>query len=319
MSRRISNSGFDDWTPDRLPDLTGKRYLITGGNTGLGFEAARMLAAQNADIVIASRNTDRSRQAVLELNPLGSGIIDTVPLDLSRLSSVHEAAAEIRRRYDSFDAIVNNAGVMQTPQAMTADGFELQFATNHLGHFLFNGLLFDLVENASGRIVAVSSIAHKRGQMHFDDLMLTANYSPTRAYCQSKLANLLYAFELYRRLNAAGSPVAAIACHPGYAASNLRRAGPRGLLRTFYAITNHIVAQSAEAGAIPLVLAAAGSEALSGGYYGPTARADMSGPVGDAEVVEAALDRDDAERLWAISERLARFNWNKVLRRQKAA
>jgi len=319
LSRHTSNSGFTDWTPDRLPDLTGKRYLITGGNTGLGFEAAKVLAAENADIVIAARNTDRSRQAVLDLNPLGSGIIDAVSLDLSSLASVRDVAEEIRRRYDSFDAIVNNAGVMQTPQMTTVDGFELQFATNHLGHFLLNGLLFDLVENASGRIVVVSSIAHKRGQMYFDDLMLTENYSPTRAYCQSKLANLLYAFELYRRLSAAGSPVSAIACHPGYSATNLQRTGPRGLLRAFYAITNRIAAQSAEAGAIPLELAAAGSEALSGAYYGPTSRADMTGPVGDAEVVEAALDRDDAERLWSISERLTGFKWDKVLRRQKAA
>lgn len=314
MARKTANSGFTNWTPDRLPDLTGKRYLITGGNAGLGFEAAKMLASKNADIIIASRNTDRAKAAVSDLASLGAGAIDAVALDLASMDSVRQAATEIRERCgDGLDAIINNAGVMQTPETRTADGFELQLATNHLGHFLLNGLLFDLVEKRAGRIVAVSSIAHKPGTIHLDDLMLTRNYSPTRAYTQSKLANLMYAFELDRRLKTAGSKVTALAAHPGYAATALQSTGPRGVLNALYKVFNPLFAQSAAAGAVPLVLAAAGSEALPGAYYGPTGIGDARGKVGDAAVAKAALDEVTAARLWEESEKLVGFDWSTVL------
>ena len=318
MAQRIANSGFNNWTPDRLPDLTGKRYLITGGNAGLGFEAARMLANENADIVIASRNPTKVQSAVADLQGLGPGRIDGVTLDLSNMQSVRRAAAEIRERFDGFDAIINNAGVMQTPEQRTADGLELQLATNHLGHFLLDGLLFDLVENRGGRVVAVASIVHKRGQMHFDDLMLSDSYRPTRAYAQSKLANLLFAFELDRRLKAVGSAVQSIACHPGYAATNLQTTGPTGAMRALYQVLNRLFAQSAKAGAVPLVLAAAGAEAKAGAYYGPTGSFDAGGPVGDAAVAEAALDQSSAARLWAASERLVGFDWSDVFKEASA-
>ncbi len=313
MAQKIADSGFADWTPDRLPDLTGKRYLITGGNTGLGFEAAQMLATRNADIVIVSRNADKARKAVSELERLGSGNVDFVVADLSSLASVRKAADEIRQRYDGLDAIINNAGVMQSPQEQTVDGYELQFATNHLGHFLLNGLLLDLVEARAGRFVPVSSMAHKRGKMHFDDLMLRQNYSPTRAYCQTKLANLMYGLELDRRLKAAGSRASSITCHPGYAATNLQSTGPRGALKLFYRFTNRYLAQTATEGAVPLVLAAAGTEAKPGAYYGPTGPIDARGPVSDSAVIDAALNEDDAARLWTESEKLVGFNWDEVL------
>jgi NAD(P)-dependent dehydrogenase (short-subunit alcohol dehydrogenase family) len=318
MARPISNSGFRNWTPDRLPDLAGTRHLVTGGNAGLGYEASRLLAAENADVVIASRNEERTKRAVAELGKLGSGKIEWVTLDLSTLDSVRRAADDIGKRYDQLDAIVNNAGVMQTPETRTADGFELQLATNHLGHFLLNGLLFDLVEKAGGRIVAVSSIVHRRGRIHLDDLMLSDNYSPTRAYGQSKLANLIYALELDRRLKAAGSKVTAIACHPGYAATDLQRTGPRGFFNLLYRVTNPLFAQSAAAGAVPLALAAAGKEAKAGAYYGPTSRGDSGGPVGDSSVADAALDRDVAARLWEASEKLVGFDWGSVLGKAQA-
>lgn len=313
MARKISDSGFSNWTPDRLPDLTGKRYLITGGNTGLGFEAARMLAGENADIVIACRNAEKARAAVAELDRLGSGTTNFVVMDLSSLASVRNAADEIRQRYDGLDAIINNAGIMQAPQQQTADGYELQFATNHLGHFLLNGLLLDLVEARSGRLVPVSSMAHKRGKMHLDDLMLARRYSPTKAYCQTKLANLLYGLELDRRLKAAGSKASSIVCHPGYAATNLQSTGPRGALKLFYRVTNRFLAQSATEGAVPLVLAAAGTEAQPGAYYGPTGVADAVGPVTDSAVTDAALNEADAARLWTTSEKLVGFNWDDAL------
>lgn len=313
MAQLAADTGVRKWTADRLPDLTGRRYLITGGNAGLGLEAARMLATENADIVIASRNAARVKAARAELDKLGSGRIDAVSLDLSSLDSVRSAAADIRSLHDGLDAIVNNAGVMQTPETRTTDGFELQLATNHLGHFLMNGLLFDLVAKRSGRIVAVASIAHRAGKIHFGDLMLERNYGATRAYGQSKLANLLYAFELDRRLKAAGSNVSAIACHPGYSATNLQTTGPRGLMKGMYVVLNRVIAQSATEGAVPLVLAAAGGEAQSGGYYGPTGVGGARGPVGDSPVTNAALDRDAAARLWAESENLVGFDWETVL------
>lgn len=314
IARLAADTGIRNWTSDRLPDLAGRRILVTGANTGLGFEAAKMLAARNADIVIASRNPDKARAATLALTGIGTGSAETVTLDLADLAAVRGAATEIRQRFaDGLDAIVNNAGVMQTPQARTADGFELQFATNHLGHFLLNGLLFDLVAHRTGRIVAVASIAHKRGQLHFDDLMLTRGYRPTRAYCQSKLANLVYTLELDRRLRAVGSTVRAIACHPGYVLTSLQANASR-LWRVGYRLGDRFVGQSAADGAVPLVLAAAGTEARSGGYYGPTGIGDARGPVGDSGVTAAALDRDDAARLWAESEQLTGFDWSALLR-----
>ncbi|MHA1559052.1 MAG: oxidoreductase [Alphaproteobacteria bacterium] len=315
MAKPLADSGFKNWTPDRLSDLAGKRYLITGGNSGLGFEAARMLAVRNADIVIASRNAAKAERAAAELGELGAGKIEAVALELSRLDSVRKAAEEIRRRYDGLDAIANNAGIMQVPEQKSADGFELQLATNHLGHFLLDGLLFDLVEKRKGRIVAVSSVMHKRGHMHFDDLMLSNNYSPTRAYAQSKLANLMFAIELDRRLKASASPVTAIACHPGYAATNLQMSGPTGMMRALYVVLNRLVAQPAKAGAVSLVLAAAGTEAKAGAFYGPTGMAEARGPVGDAIAIDEALDQGAAARLWAESERLVGFDWGDVLPR----
>lgn len=272
-----------------------------------------MLVARNAEVVIACRNMNKARLAAAEIDRSGPGTIEMVELDLATMESVRRAAAEIRERFSGFDAIVNNAGIMQTPKQTTVDGFELQIATNHLGHFLLNGLLFDLVEKSAGRIVPVASIVHKRGRMHFDDLMLSDNYGPTRAYAQSKLANLLFAFELDQRLKSAGSSVTAIACHPGYAATNLQSTGPTGAMRALYRVLNRLFAQSAKAGAVPLVLAAAGTEAKSGAYYGPTGPADAGGPVGDAGVASAALDRSAATRLWTESERLVGFDWGDVL------
>lgn len=307
---KIADSGITDWTPDRLPDLAGKRYLITGGNSGIGFEAARMLGEAGGDVVIACRNPTKAEKAVAQLERMAKGKIETVTLDLSDLSSVRTAAEDIRRRYPKLDALVNNAGIMQTPETRTVDGFELQLGTNHLGHFLLAGLLFDLVEKAEGRIVIVSSIAHKFGVIHRDDLMLEKSYSPTNAYTQSKLANLMFAIEFDRRLRAKNLPVEAIACHPGYSNTALQSTGPGALLNVLYAFMNPLMAQPAKKGAIPTVFAAAGTEAQSGAYYGPTGWGDARGPVGDAFVARRALDAETAAWLWEESERRVGFAWS---------
>ncbi|MBI1393979.1 MAG: SDR family NAD(P)-dependent oxidoreductase [Alphaproteobacteria bacterium] len=298
-----------NWTPDRLHDLEGRLYVVTGGNSGIGLEAAKKLARRNADVIIASRNEAKSRAAADALAPLGAGRKSTLRLDLADLSSVHGAAADLRGRTVKIDGLINNAGVMQTPRRLTKDGFELQFGTNHLGHFLWTALLFDLVEAVGGRVVTVSSIAHKYGRLRFDDLMLSARYDPTVAYCQSKFANLVFAMELARRLKAAASPAMSVACHPGYANTNLQSAGPGALLAIAYRFSNAIFAQSADQGAIPTVLAAAGDEAVSGGYYGPTGLFGLGGPVGDADVLPRAREEHIGKRLWAESERLVDRKW----------
>jgi NAD(P)-dependent dehydrogenase (short-subunit alcohol dehydrogenase family) len=304
-----SENRIRNWTPDRLPSLDGKIYLITGGNSGIGLEAARMLAEAGGDIIIACRNEQKAAEAAADIDACGSGAVHTVALDLSSLASVRVASDEIHQRWDRLDALINNAGIMQPPQTYTEDGFELQFGTNHLGHFLLAGLLYDLVEKAEGRIVVVSSIAHRLGRINFDDLMGKKKFNTSLAYGQSKLANLMFALELDRRLKAAGSPVNAIACHPGYSATALQSTGPEGAFNLLYKVLNPLVAQPAYNGAIPTVLAAAGEEAVAGRYYGPQRFGEARGPVGDARIKRHARDQKVAKRLWEESERLVDFSW----------
>ena len=302
--RKVKN-----WTPEKLPALDGKRYLITGGNSGIGLEAAKILAEKGADIIIACRNPAKAKAAVKEIDAAGPGAVDSIALDLSSLASVREAADEVRSRYDSLDGLVNNAGIMQTPETRTEDGFELQLGTNHLGHFLLTALLFDLVEKAEGRITVVSSIAHKLGRINLDDLMLEESYDASRAYGQSKLANMLFGQELARRLEASGSPVMANVCHPGYSATNLQSTGPEGFLVSLYGVLNKVWAQSSYKGAIPTVLAVAGEEAESGGYYGPVKFMDSIGPVGNARIASRGRDMETAAELWRRSEELVGVTW----------
>ncbi len=309
---KMFDSGFSDWTPDRLPDLAGGTYFITGANSGIGFEAAKYLRQKNADVFVGSRNEGRGRDAVSRLeSEAGSGRVELITIDLADTSSIRDACDAVRNVASGLDAIINNAGIMQTPEQKTADGFEMQFGTNHLGHFLMNHLLFDLVEQRSGRIVPVSSIAHKPpAKIHFDDLMMVENYSPTAAYQQSKLANLVYGIELQRRLDSAGSSASAIVCHPGYSATNLQSTGPTGLWTTLYKVTNSLLAQSAERGSQPLVLAAAGTEARGGGYYGPTGPGDARGKISDSDVAgNFATDPVVGNELWKVSEDLLGISW----------
>lgn len=310
MNSKHSRGRLRNWKPDRLPDLAGSNYLITGGNSGIGLEAAKMLAEAGGDIIIACRDANKAAAAAKEIDACGPGSVDTVVLDLSSLASVRAAAEEIHQRWDKLDVLVNNAGIMQPPQTTTEDGFELQFGTNHLGHFLLAGLLYDLVEKAGGRIVVVSSIAHRLGRINFDDLMGEKKFNTSLAYGQSKLANLMFALELDRRLKAAGSPVASVACHPGYSATALQSTGPEGLFNLLYKVLNPLVAQPAYNGAIPTVLAAAGEEVESGRYYGPTKFGEARGPVGDARIARHARDERVARRLWEESERLTGFQWD---------
>lgn len=313
MPKKIMDSGFRDWTPDMLPDLNGKTYLITGGNSGIGFEAARMLGNAGGELLIAARNKEKGKRAVTALATETKAPVHLVPLDLSDLSSVKEAAKHVRTLTGKLDGLINNAGIMQTPPQKTADGFEMQLGTNHLGHFLLNGLLFDLVTKADGRIVTVSSIAHKFGTLFLDDVMMRDNYTPMQAYGQSKLANISYALELDRRLKQAGSKVTSYACHPGYSWTSLQSTGPQGFFNLLYKVMNPLFAQPPAKGAIPTVLCAAGDEAIAGGYYGPQSMSEFRGRVSDAQVSSKAMNRKNAAELWDQSEKLVDFSWDRVL------
>jgi NAD(P)-dependent dehydrogenase (short-subunit alcohol dehydrogenase family) len=308
-NKTLMDSGFSNWTADRLPDLTGKLYVITGGNSGIGFEAAKHLGKAGADVVLACRSVPKAEDAARELRQQVKGQVDVVQLNLSDLASVRAAAEELRGKYQKIHALINNAGVMQTPEQKTADGFEMQFGTNHLGHFLLSGLLIDLVEAAAGRVVTLSSIAHLSGEIRFDDLMGEKAYSPMSAYTQSKGANLMFALELDRRLKASGKKAISIACHPGYTNTNLQSTGPTGFFNFLYKITNPIFAQSGPDGALPTVLAAAGIEAKRGGYYGPQKMGETRGPVGDAKVAAYVLNDETARKLWEESEELVGYTW----------
>lgn len=301
-----------DWKIDRLEDLTGKRYLITGANSGIGYAAAAHLRRANADVFIASRSAAKGSEAAAGLSQInGAGNVEVIELDLASLDSVRGANDAVRTHTDGLDGVINNAGIMQTPEQQTAEGFELQFGTNHLGHFLLNHLIFDLITARSGRIVPVSSIAHRATpRIEFDDPMFANDYSPMKAYGQSKLANIMYGLELARRLDAAGSDVISVTAHPGYSSTNLQSTGPTGLFKMVYKVSNRLMAQSASDGALPEVLAVAGTEAQNGAYYGPTRFGDSRGPVGDSRISDAAKNADAAGRLWTLSEDLLGITWD---------
>lgn len=299
-----------NWKIAQLGDLTGRHYLITGGNSGIGYATAEHLRRANADVLIGCRSTAKGNEAAGALRLLpGAGKVHLVQLDLASTESIREANEAIRSLTDGLDGVVNNAGIMAPPQQQTADGFELQFGTNHLGHFLLDHLVFDLVGARSGRIVAVSSLVHRQAPgINFDDPMFSKDYSPSKAYAQSKLANLMFGLELARRLEDTGSKVMSVSSHPGYTATHLQTTGPTGILRQVWKVTN-LMAMKPSVGSMSEVLAVAGREARNGAYYGPTRLGDSRGPVGESRISDAARDRAAATRLWTLSEELLGINW----------
>jgi NAD(P)-dependent dehydrogenase (short-subunit alcohol dehydrogenase family) len=300
----------DRWTSADIGDLSGRTFVVTGGNSGLGYETARALAGKRARVVIACRDAGRARAAVTSLRAESSDAdVSFLELDLASLASVRKFADAFRERHRSLHVLVNNAGVMALPQRRTADGFEAQFGTNHLGHFALTGLLLELLlAEPGGRIVTLSSTAHRIGRMRFDDLQFERGYSPWPAYAQSKLANLLFTLELQRRLAAAGAPAIAVACHPGYAATNLQFAGPRmagsAVRERVMKLANRLFAQSAEMGALPTLYAACAPDVEGGDYIGPADFGQTWGYPTKVSRSRRARDAQAAARLWEISERL---------------
>jgi NAD(P)-dependent dehydrogenase (short-subunit alcohol dehydrogenase family) len=296
----------DRWTTDDIPDQTGRTAVVTGANTGLGLETAKVLAARGASVVLAVRDLDNGKQAAATITTASTGADVTVQrLDLSSLDAVRAAAAELRATLDRIDVLVNNAGVMYTPRRITADGFELQFATNHLGHFALTGLLLDrLLATDGSRVVTVSSFGHRiRSRIDFDDLTFEHGYSRVAAYGRSKLANLLFTYELQRRLAGAGATTIAVAAHPGGSNTELARNLPMPL-RALSAALSPLIAQSPAMGALPSLRAATDPAVVGGQYYGPDGFRELRG---HPTVVASSRQSHDAgtqRQLWTISENL---------------
>jgi NAD(P)-dependent dehydrogenase (short-subunit alcohol dehydrogenase family) len=301
-----------NWSATDVPDQQGRTAIVTGANSGLGLLVARELARAGASVVMASRDPDKSRAAADQITPaVRSAKLEQVPLDLGSLASVRGFADRIRGTHDQLDLLINNAGVMAAPRRRTADGFELQFGTNHLGHFALTGLLLPLLRDRKGaRVVTVSSGAHHRGRMNFDDLQGERSYKRWGAYSQSKLANLLFALELDRRLRAAGLPLISVAAHPGYAATNLQMSGPPIYERPAMWLGNLLIAQSAEMGMLPILYAATYPELAGGSYVGPDGPAEGRGYPKLVSPSDRARDPAAARRLWEVSEQLTGINYD---------
>src|SRR5690349_11515084 len=259
------------WTTTDIPDQTGRTAVITGSNTGLGFETAAALAAKGAHVVLAVRNVDKGNDAAARIGEQTPGAsVAVTPLDLTSLDSIRAAAEALRSQHDTIDLLINNAGVMMTPKSTTKDGFELQFGTNHLGHFAFTGLLLDrLLAVAGSRVVTVSSVGHRiMADIHFDDLQWEHSYNRVAAYGQAKLANLLFTYELQRRLASHGTTIAA-AAHPGFSDTELMRNLP-GPVESVFRVIAPLITQDAAHGALPQLRAATDPSVQGGQYYGPS-------------------------------------------------
>lgn len=292
-----------NWTTANIPDQSGRTAVVTGANTGLGLETAKALAAKGAHVVLAVRNLDKGAAAAEWISrSVPAADLELQRLDLGSLASVRDAADEIRAKHDTIDLLINNAGVMTPPKETTADGFELQFGTNHLGHFALTGLLLDrLLPVAGSRIVTVSSIGHRfsRG-IRFDDLQWERSYNRLQAYGQSKLANLLFTYELQRRL--IGQRTSALAAHPGGSDTELARHLPNAFQRAVPLLRP--LFQEAAMGALPTLRAATDPSALGGQYYGPDGLGEQKGHPKLVTSNERSYDLELQRRLWAVSEEL---------------
>ncbi|MCC8933022.1 SDR family oxidoreductase [Rhizobium sp. 'Codium 1'] len=309
--------GPKGWTPDRIGSLDGKTYLITGANAGAGFQAARMLLKKSAKVVMLNRSTEKSQAAVAELkNEFGRDAdVSFVRMDLASLASVREAAAKILKTVPRIDALICNAAIAQVPKRkLTEDGFESQLGTNHYGHFLLSGLLFERIEASHGRIVVVASLGYNLGlkTIRFDDMNWTEGYGPNTAYSQSKLAQMMFAYELQDRLQVAGKTnVKVYVCHPGSSATSLiTTSGSRTMRFIWWLMTKTPMVQTAEQGSYPEVMCAT-EEALTAqrALYGPTGRMEAIGPVGKGTLNPHAHDKPVMTKLWDVSEDATGFTW----------
>ena len=295
-----------NWTAADIPDQTGRTAVVTGANSGLGLETARELARHGATVVLACRDTAKGERALEDIQSSAPAAeLELAALDLGSLQDVQAFAEHIAERGTGIDLLINNAGVMAPPRRQTSDGFELQMGTNVLGHFALTGQLIGQMQGrADARVVTLSSNAHKFGRIKFDDLQSERRYNRWVAYGQSKLADLMLALELDRRLQASGSSVKSLAAHPGYAATNLQSAAAPAIDRWGMKITNVLVAQNAAMGALPSLYAATEPSLPGGIYVGPGGIGEMRGHPRIVSPSRSALDPEAAARLWQAAEEL---------------
>jgi NAD(P)-dependent dehydrogenase (short-subunit alcohol dehydrogenase family) len=296
------------WTSELIPDQSGRTAVVTGANSGLGLVTARELARHGASVVLACRDTAKGRSALREIEAAAPDArLQVSELDLGDLASIEAFAGRVPSEIGrgGLDLLINNAGVMAPPRRETRDGFELQLGTNHLGHFALTARLIEEMQGRpDARVVTLSSNAHKTGRIDFGDLQRERRYTRWGAYGQSKLANLMFALELDRRLRAAGSTIKSVAAHPGYAATNLQSAAAPAADRLVMKLTNLILAQSAEMGALPTLYAATFPGLEGGSYVGPDGIGEFRGHPRLATPNGAARDEQAAARLWEVSEEL---------------
>ena len=307
--------GVSGWNPGRLGSLTGKTYLITGANSGAGFEATRTLLAKGAKVVMLNRNESKSTAAIEMLKQeFGSKAeVSFIRIDLGVLASVREAAAEILKCVPQIDALICNGAIAQVAkQEITVDGFESQLGVNHLGHFLLCGLLFERVNASLGRIVVVGSGAYKMGlkRIKFEDLNFDQKYTAWNSYAQSKLAQMMFAYELQRRVKAAGKSVQIQVCHPGASRTNLLKDTASTFNKVAWAILSRVIAQSAEKGSWPEVMCATEQGLTEETLYGPTKRSETVGAIDACPLDPVALDREMANQLWQTSEEKTGLSWS---------
>jgi NAD(P)-dependent dehydrogenase (short-subunit alcohol dehydrogenase family) len=296
---------MSDWSADQISDQSSKTILITGANSGLGLISARELARAGATVILTARSQAKLAEAEAEIRErVPDAKLDPRELDLADLASVGGLAESVAADHERLDLLMNNAGVMMPPRSETADGFELQFGTNHLGHFALTGLLLGQLGGDDPRVVTVTSLEHRPGRIDFDDLGWEHGYNPRSAYQRSKLANAAFGIELDRRLRAAGSPVKSVLAHPGYSATNLQSTGPTGWMEQILKVGNALFAQSAEDGALPQLYAAAAPGVEGGEFYGPDGFREARGAPTLVQATSRARDPELGRRLWEVSEEL---------------
>lgn len=298
--------GQSTWSENEIPAQHGRVAIITGANSGLGFEAARALSSKGAKVVLACRDPGKGEAACARIRATHpSADVLVAPLDTSELASVRRFAHGILDAYPQIDLLINNAGIMATPYATSKDNFEMQFATNHLGHFALTGLLLPIMRGVAGsRVVAIASIAARSGRIDFDDLMGVRAYGAWKAYNQSKLANLMFGMELQRRLAKAHAATVAVIAHPGASLTNLFATPGAGFTKRVLTPLMGFLFQGAEKGVLPILYAATSPAIEPGGYYGPDRLNEMKGAPASARVPVAAHDVAVAKALWEASERL---------------
>lgn len=294
------------WTADQIPDQTNRVFVVTGANSGLGLATTRALARKGAHVILAVRDETKGHQAVAEITAEQPGArLEVRRLDLADLDSVRVFADQLHSDGARLDVLVNNAGLMAPPRRVSAQGHELQFAVNHLGHFALTGRLLDLLASGNDpRVVTTSSTNHRQGRLYFDDLSGERKYSPMGFYNQSKFANAVFGRELHRRLTAVGSPVRSVLAHPGYASTNVQTSAPVGMVKLLFGRLLIPLAQSPDQGALPQLYAATAPDAESGQFIGPEGMAELRGAPTRVRLAPAAADAETGRRLWELSEQL---------------